>query len=127
VIRIYLAAPYPLIASIRALADELEVLHSIHCVSRWMHTTEQVWTHEHALMDLKDILFADVFVAINPAEWSNSGTGGRHFELGFAYAMKKPIILVGARTNIFHHLDPVHYTESLVIESLAELIQRVYR
>lgn len=60
-----------------------------------------------AVQDLDDIRAADVVVVYNPAEACAIGRGGRHVETGFALALDKPIVIVGARGNVFHWLPSV--------------------
>lgn len=102
---IYIAAPYPC----RDLAIDVmhELEHAGHEVtSRWLKSPDEL-CDEHARKDLDDVDAADVLLALNPAGWEDRGTGGRHVEFGRALD-KKHIILVGQRSNIFHHLAQVH-------------------
>lgn len=57
-----------------------------------------------AVQDLEDIRAADIVVVYNPPEACAVGRGGRHVETGFALALDKPIVVVGARGNVFHWL-----------------------
>lgn len=65
---------------------------------------------ENALTDLRTIRECDVFVRFTnsldglpfvPNTWA---TGGKDFEMGYAYALGKPIYVVGGRQNIFDRL-----------------------
>lgn len=38
---------------------------------------------------------------------SHLGTGARHFEMGLAFALGKPLIVVGKRQNLFDFLPHV--------------------
>jgi len=60
-----------------------------------------------AIQDLEDIRAADVVVVYNPPEACAVGRGGRHVETGFALALDKPIVVVGARGNVFHWLPAI--------------------
>lgn len=60
-----------------------------------------------AVQDLEDIRAADVVVVYNPPEACAIGRGGRHVETGFALALGKPIVVVGARGNVFHWLPDI--------------------
>ena len=112
--KIYIAAPYP----IRDLA--IEVMTTLedagHVItSRWLKSPDEL-ADEHARKDLADVDEADLLLAMNPEGWENSGTGGRHVELGYAIARGKQVVLWGERTNIFHYLSNVR-----VIKGLKEL------
>ncbi|CAN5821979.1 hypothetical protein BH24ACI4_BH24ACI4_11400 [soil metagenome] len=60
-----------------------------------------------ARQDLEDIVGADLVVVFNPPEACSLGRGGRHVETGYALALGKRLILVGARGNVFHWLPDV--------------------
>src|SRR5665213_593494 len=101
--KIYIACAYP-------LRDEaISVMHWLesqghHVTSRWLRQLDDEGPIA-AVDDLADVTSADLLLALNPEEWRKSGTGGRHVELGYALALGKQIVLVGVRTNVFHHLD----------------------
>lgn len=84
----------------------------IEVTSRWLKAPDEL-CDEHARKDLDDVESADALVAFNPAGWENIGTGGRHVELGYALRGDKPIVLVGVRSNIFHHLNDVTVVDTL--------------
>lgn len=112
--KIYIAAPYPLRDDAIALMHTLE--HRGHEVtSRWLKQLDEN-NDETARADLEDVRWADTLIFLHPEAWHDRGTGGRHFEMGYAYALAKRIILIGQRTSIFHHLSDVE-----VIDSIAEL------
>lgn len=70
-----------------------------------------------ANQDLADLKRSDILVAFLPTKFKSMGTGGRHFEFGVAYALNKPIVILGNRGNVFHYLagvDRVDTTEKLV-------------
>lgn len=118
----YISAPYP------CRDDAIEVMHKLEALghtitSRWLKSPDEL-ADEHARKDLADVAEADVLLALNYAGWENKGTGGRHVELGYAIALGKRIVLVGARSNIFHYLSDVMVVaniEEWVIESVEEL------
>lgn len=60
-----------------------------------------------ARQDFEDIVSADVVVVFNPPEACSVGRGGRHVETGYALALGKRVVLVGARGNVFHWLPEV--------------------
>jgi hypothetical protein len=105
--RVYIAAPYPCIEDANDLASRF-VDDGIVVTSRWLRGDGDL-SPTWARRDLGDVAAADVLVALNPPEWHERGTGGRHVELGFALAMWKPIVLVGEISNIFHRLPEVRH------------------
>ena len=109
--RIYIACPYPE----RGLAVEAMQLleargHDV--TSRWLKAPDEL-TDASAREDLADVASAEVLLALNPSGYENAGTGGRHVELGYALALKKRILLVGQRSNIFHYLSNVEVVASV--------------
>lgn len=103
--KVYIAAPYPIRKEAQAVMCLLQ-LDNIKVTSRWLKVTDEL-SDEHAQKDLDDVASADVLLALNPQGWENAGSGGQHVELGYAIALKKQIVLVGARSNIFHYLQSV--------------------
>ena len=56
-----------------------------------------------AVMDVEDVLGADVLVAFSERPLSRDDVrGGRHVELGVALAVGKPVVLVGKPEHVFH-------------------------
>lgn len=101
-LKVYIAAPFPIRDRAVSVMHVLE-LKGIEVTSRWLKAPDTM-TDEHARKDLDDVAAADVLLALNPDGWEERGTGGRHVELGYALALGKPVLLVGERSNIFHHL-----------------------
>lgn len=109
-IKAYIAAPWPIRE--RAIAvRRLLALRGIQCTAGWLTDARLSLDDATATMDLSDVARADVLVAINPVAWADQGTGGRHVELGFALGLQKPIVLLGVRSNIFHHLNLVRVVD----------------
>ena len=112
---IYIAAPYE-------MRDEaISVMHWLESqghevTSSWLRDGVFANDDPTARLDLADIDRANLLLALNPSEWRQRGSGGRHVELGYALALGKQVVLVGARTNVFHYLDCVR-----VIERVEEL------
>ena len=102
---VYITAPYP--CRDRAV-EAMNILEGWGCAvtSRWLKQDDEL-TEKYALEDLADVAAADVLFVINPEGWENSGTGGRHVELGYALALGKRIVLLGARSNIFHYISSI--------------------
>jgi len=83
--------------------------------SRWLKAPDEM-NDNYAREDLQDVADAEMLLALHPDGWEDRGTGGRHVEFGYALALGKQVVLVGKRSNIFHHLDCVR-----VIERVEEL------
>ena len=120
-IRVYIAAPFQLQDAAIALREFLED-GGIGCTSSWLEAPENIDDH-WARRDLSDVARCDVFVAMNPEDWSSRGTGGRHVEFGYALALRKPVLILGTRTNIFHHLRDV---ACCAVEDAAEVIREIW-
>ena len=108
---IYVAAPYELRNEATQAMVTLEK-HGHSITSRWLWETEENGPTP-ADKDLEDIRMADTLLVLHPEEFEYKGTGGRHFEMGYAVALGKNIVLVGRRTNNFHHLNCVTVVESV--------------
>lgn len=120
-VKVYIAAPFPT----REVA--IRVMHmlerqGIEVTSRWLKEDDTL-SDEHARKDLDDVARADVLLALNPDEYANKGTGGRHVEAGYALALNKPIVLVGERSNIFHYLACVKQVDDT--EDLGKQVKKV--
>jgi nucleoside 2-deoxyribosyltransferase len=59
-------------------------------------------------MDLADIRRADVMLLINKEEWENKGTGGRHFETGYAIAHQIPVLIYGKRSHALQYHELIY-------------------
>jgi nucleoside 2-deoxyribosyltransferase len=110
-IRVYIAAPFELQSDAQYLARLLSMRpQPIGCTARWLTaggTNDQAWADRC----VADVVRCDVLVALNPADWKRSGTGGRHVEYGIAVALRKPLVIVGQRSNLFHHVAGVELVE----------------
>ena len=104
-VRCYIAAPYELRDAALRARTTLEQSGFL-VTARWLDAQAQDSDLE-ARKDLEDIASAHALIALNPSEWARSGTGGRDVELGYALALGKRIVLVGARTNVFHQHSSV--------------------
>jgi nucleoside 2-deoxyribosyltransferase len=120
-IRVYLAAPYAMRPEALRVRRALKQS-GIGCTSRWLED-EGTISDEWAQKDFADVARCDVFVLLNAQEWSDKGTGGRHVEFGYACALRKPILLVGVRTNLFHQL--VHYMATEQTPDIVVGVQRL--
>lgn len=57
-----------------------------------------------AKRNLRELDAANTVVVLTTGELAR---GGRHFETGYAHALKKRVILVGVVEHAFHHLDGI--------------------
>ncbi len=109
--KVYIAAPYELRDTTIEIMKILE--ESGHEVtSSWLRTIAPM-TDVVACQDLTDVETADTLLIINPANWKDKGGGGRHVEMGYAIARGKKIVLLGVRSNIFHHLSEIRVIDRL--------------
>jgi hypothetical protein len=101
--------------------------HGIGCTASWLDKVidNQANQKRAALMCMTDITRADVLVMLNPAKVHKSGTGGRHTEFGIAIHAGKGVVIVGARENVFHHLDLVRCVPPRPEGSIADIVAAV--
>lgn len=109
---VYIAAPFQL-RNLGILARSGILSMGLYSTAHWLDLDSDDWNDDAAKLDLKDIDRATVVLAINPSDWATRGTGGRHFELGYAYARRKDIIIWGERTNVFHSLSTIQIVPDL--------------
>lgn len=115
---VYLCARYGRVEEMRAVARVLDA-HRVGCCSRWLWTDneEEAMTlpARGAMADecLEDIRAADVVVAFTEPADSPYSRGGRHVELGYALALRKPVVILGPVENIFCALPWVFRCASL--------------
>jgi nucleoside 2-deoxyribosyltransferase len=104
---IYVAAPLQLRHLAQMVMGQLE-REGYVVTSDWLRgdplSDEQAAT---AIDHLSNIDRADALVLLNPEAWRDAGTGGRHFEAGYAFKAGKDVFVVGARTQTFHYRPAV--------------------
>lgn len=104
-LQVYLAGRSEDVDAVRTLRDRLAGL-GIGCTSGWLVKFDES-ERIGALRCLIDIARADALVLVNLPQVHRSGTGGRHVETGIALTLGKPVIVLGDRENVFHHLGAV--------------------
>lgn len=121
---IYLAAPWRRREEAREARQAL-LSAGLHCNSRWLDVATDASQTEEAENDFEDVYESDGFLLLNlePSE-------GKNVELGIALGIADtlwnstedpyPIILVGPRTNVFHH-HPAMTVVSTLEEALDHL------
>lgn len=118
--KIYTAARYARREEILEYANVLrQAGHEI--TARWTDGDEEGKTLEQvAIMDYEDVARADMVLVFTDPKGSSQTGGGRHTELGFGYALKKYVWLVGELEQVFHSLPGVRRFDTLdqVIDSL---------
>lgn len=124
---LYLAARYGRRAELQEVAARLRDFGHV-ITSRWINGGHDLVddasrafataSARFAEEDWVDLVAADVFIAFTEAPGApGRGRGGRHVELGAALALRKTVIVVGPRENIFAFLPQVIWfgtTESLL-------------
>lgn len=121
-LKIYVGARFSLRSTVRSLSDFLEN-QGFEITEKWFlfekESTGQISSealksnYKAAKADLYGIESADatIFLSENPLMLTRRG--GRHVEFGYALALKKPIIVLGPKENVFHYLsDRVTHIDS---------------
>lgn len=108
--RIYIAAPSEMQDEVKELRSYIEQNDFFKVKSSWIDLDFPSEVAKgfavmqgHAELDLVEIEKCNLLIAVNPEEYRHKGTGGRHVELGWALAKKKPSIILGVRSNVFHY------------------------
>jgi heme-degrading monooxygenase HmoA len=135
-ISVYLASDSKLQGAMRMLREKLDT-RGIVVTSRWLDNDFTLnWTKaqliDEAHKDLIDIDEAKYFILYNPKSHHRGGTGGRHFETGYAWATGKPIIYCSEEVeNVFHNLAEIHLvmkekeTFNDFVDALANVIHSI--
>ena len=111
-LKIYLAASWSRREEMRDVRVKLEGEGHV-VTSRWLDEKEGEPKAVAARADLDDIDASDVLLAFTENADVGYQTGGRHVELGYALAKRIPVILVGLRENVFHHLGHIPVADSV--------------
>ena len=111
---VYIAAPYELRDEAIRVKALLEAK-GYEVTATWLTQLDEE-CDKVARMDLADVARADELLLLNPEEFKQSGTGGRHCEFMYAWMLNKKVTILGVRSNLFHRLSNVR-----VISSLEEL------
>src|SRR6266567_4784608 len=114
--KIYLAARYSRLPEMQTYRDQLEGAgHKV--TSRWVNGDHQVKDTtmspaeacRFAQEDWEDLLVADMVISFTEPSRSGHSRGGRHVEHGIALALRKRVVVVGHRENVFHCLPEVAF------------------
>lgn len=105
---VYLAGPWADRTKVREVRDTL-LKAGIPVNARWIdshHEDEELVSHDdladEAWHDIEDVLRANVLMVYN-----SQLSEGKAFETGVAVATQKDVIIIGERSNVFHHLPMV--------------------
>lgn len=119
--KVYLASRYSTKDIIKGCAKELRDI-GIEVTSSWLeepHGPEVQLTQisgeestQYAYRDLVDISSADILVFFSVDPTIATIRGGRHVEYGYALGIRKPILVVGPKENIFHSLSEVKHVDT---------------
>jgi len=124
---LYLAASWSRQAEIRKISEELNGLEGIHVNSRWLEErTYSPTDRSHkdrfrrlrAEEDVADVAAADVLVRFTDDMSAKTVpvsliSGARMFEMGYAYALGKTIVVVGGHQPIFDYLPSIVHVKDL--------------
>ena len=106
-VKVYIAAPWESKEAAKAARAKF-IEAGFIVTSRWLdveiapNATEAeliIQKQEEAQHDVQDVFDADSLVLLNISK-----SEGKAVEMGLAIAWKRPVIIVGEPTNIFHHL-----------------------
>lgn len=114
--RIYVAAQFETAGDVRNLAKKItearhQVVSTWHQVSDKNETRQDAWTDRaisFCCRDIIDLNRADTILFISQGDGSKS-KGGRHFELGYAAAQGKRLLMIGPAENVFHAIPHIRH------------------
>lgn len=117
--QIYLAARYTRLGEMQQWRITLESIGHV-VTSRWINGSHQIDDGQtidatidekirFATEDVEDLTSAEVVIAFTEPPRSGHSRGGRHVELGMALALRKRVIVVGHRENVFCWLPQVQF------------------
>lgn len=114
--RLYLAAKFSKRAIVLVIAKSL---------TRSGHQVQARWLTNHvddgspeiqsqwAMEDLEDLEAADRVIVFQLPLRDPEPSVGRHIELGYALGRGKPVVLVGDRNCVFHHLPIITHFSTI--------------
>lgn len=116
-IKIYLAARYTRMRELQGYRDILQGS-GFTMVARWVNGEHEAYENDPHLRgrfaqeDLEDVERADWVINFTEEPRAHATRGGRHVEFGMAVALKKRLIVIGWRENVFHYLPQVEFYRS---------------
>lgn len=105
--RVYLAGRYD--RRVELLGYSRTLRHPNVCTARWLTGAHEGATDAETLRrcaeeDLEDIEGSDLMVAFTEDPSVGFTSGGRHVEVGYAFGIGVPVVVVGPIENVFHHI-----------------------
>lgn len=135
---VYIAAKYSAKKEVEDFASYVNRLGAVKVVSTWHKSTvpekdlsdpteafgfqtDPVGSKKYAIKDLEEIDRSDVLVFYAEDANNQPPKGGRHVEFGYALAMKKTIIVIGERENVFHTMVTVVPDRASALVAIANI------
>lgn len=127
--KIYLAAMYGQMFEMCEVRDQL-VAAGHEITAQWIDGKEkgdaaatEKTLIKAAIMDVEDVMRADVLVAFSQARGTMHTGGGRHVEFGVAICAGIPVIVVGPKgEHVFHYMPGVQHVPG--VEELISLLMK---
>ena len=131
---VYLAAAWSRRKEISLIADQLNKIPGVCVKARWLKEPIKAkekhcfhFCQKRAQVDVQDVKKADILIRFTddlrrklvPARLA---TGARMFEMGYAYALGKKIIVVGGHQPIFDYLPGIIHIND--VETLKSFLLR---
>ncbi len=123
--KIYVSATFARMMEARQIAERL-IAEGHEITSTWVYQVlpnqnnpvQPGKAKEYGDRDLEETLKSTLLIQLtgDPKDIVPTG-GGRHIEFGIALAKQIPIIIIGPRENVFHHIEGV-----MVVASVYEAI-----
>lgn len=103
----YLAGRYSRLKELAGYAKDITGLGYV-VTANWLAGEEEGKSEmDVAKMDRDDIVRTHWCVGFTDPPGSMNSGGGRHWEMGYAYATNKRCYIVGPREIVFHHLPEI--------------------
>ena len=106
--KLYLAAPWSMRFRMPAMAARFEAAGHTITATWWLaeETADVVALRQSAFRDAEAVQQAEALVLLN-TQIRGRETSGKAVETGMALAWRKPVVLIGTPSNIFHALPSV--------------------
>lgn len=127
---VYLASRFSRQRELRRYADQLR-RRGYRTTARWLYAHAALdqdtttYNTTRARADVEDVSHADATVLFTEQPRTIRTRGGRHFEAGLAYGLKRKLIVVGPREHVFCYLPDVPVYEDWQQAVLAEFPPRL--
>lgn len=118
-LQVYIAGRYSLKPQFRKWREDLNA-QGIECTSQWLDediaatfegsTAEEL--QKHSVRDVQDVSRSDALVLHTHERRTVRSGGGRFVEFGIAFALSKPVIIVGPAENVFCLLPGVSLVDT---------------